>query len=70
MEIMLRIVLQRIHTGDACNVGGPVTTSVRTFDVDIPEVEKCLRDTDRWTDVQVIGIETLDATSKEKRDEA
>lgn len=58
---MLRIVLQRVHTGAACNVGGPVTTSVRTFDVDLPEVEQVMRSEDRWNDVHVVGIEVLEA---------
>lgn len=58
---MLRVVFQRIHTGAACNIGGPVTSSVRTFDVDLPEVEQFMRSEDKWNDVNVIGIEVLEA---------
>lgn len=58
---MLRIVLQRVHIGAACNVGGPVTTSVLTFDAELPEVEMVLRNEDQWNGVHVVGIEVLEA---------
>lgn len=65
---MLRIVIQHVHTGSACNVGGPVTTRVQTFDAELPEVEQALRSADRWNDVQVVGIEVLEV-AKGGRDE-
>lgn len=57
---MLRLVLQRVHTGDAANIGGPVVMRVHTFDFDLPEVEKHLRNQDAWNSVQVVGVEVLE----------
>ena len=58
---MLRLVLQKVHTGDAANIGGPVTTEVFTFDFDLPDAERCLRGVDVWNNVHVIGVEVLAA---------
>lgn len=64
---MLRLVLQRIHTGDAVNIGGPVVTRIHTFDFDLPDAEKHLRKQDAWNSVQVVGVEVLD--EKDQRSE-
>jgi len=64
---MLRLVLQRVHTGDAANLGGPVVTRVHTFDFALPEAEKHLRNQDAWNSVQVVGVEVLEDDHKEMK---
>jgi hypothetical protein len=41
---MIRIVVQTCDCGMAANVGGNVMISVKTFDVDLPELETHLRE--------------------------
>ena len=41
---MLRIVIQTTDFGEAVNIGGPVVTTLRSFDVDIPDLERHLRE--------------------------
>lgn len=41
---MLRIVVQTCDCGMAANIGGSVESSVKTFDVDMPELEAHLRE--------------------------
>lgn len=57
---MLRIIMVEADAGMAVNVGGPVEVSYRTFDVEIPELEKALRDkTNRYRQRSVCGVELL-----------
>jgi hypothetical protein len=62
---MLRLIVQIVDTGAAANIGGPVETRYRTFDVDLPEVEAELRKADNWTTRHVVGAEVLAASSSE-----
>ena len=39
---MMRLVCESIDAGMAINVGGSVCREMKTFDVDLPEVEKWL----------------------------
>ncbi len=59
---MLRIIIETIDYGTAANLGGPVNIIHKTFDVDLPEVEKYLRlQNDRWSHGRVTGIEIVEA---------
>jgi len=67
---MLRIIVKDDNAGMALNVGGSVESSIKTFDVDLPELEKHLREfTDaedkRYWARQVIGVEVLVAKSSD-----
>jgi len=58
---MLRIILQETDTGAAANLGCSVYQGVKSFDVDLPEVEAWLKTGDRkWNSRQVLGIEIID----------
>ena len=63
---MLRIIIQTSDYGDAAHVGGQVVNKLKTFDVDLPEVEAHLRqylDTtweQRNFNRSVVGVEVLD----------
>lgn len=57
---MLRLIVQIVDTGDACNVGGPVQTRYRTFDVDLPEVEAELRTDYKWATRSLVGAEIME----------
>lgn len=57
---MIRIVVQRSEAGMAANVGGPVHTSVKTFDLDAPEFEAYMRaERGTYEDKMVVGVEIL-----------
>ena len=68
---MIRIIIQDCDFGAAANIGGPVESHVKSFDVDIPALEKHLRDfkemSDKcksakqmvWSSQNVAGIELL-----------
>lgn len=43
---MLRLVLQKVYTGDAAHLGGPVLTSLHSFDFCLREAEDMLRNRD------------------------
>lgn len=61
---MLRLIVQIVDIGDACNIGGPIQTRYRTFDVDLPEVEAELRTDDyKWATRSLVGAELLQAPS-------
>jgi hypothetical protein len=62
---MLRLIIKCTDQGFACNIGGPGTVpdiSMKTFDVDLPEVEKFLRPGKAYPFVmrEVIGVEVID----------
>ncbi len=52
---MLRIVVQTSDCGMAAHVGGSVESSVKTFDVHLPELEEHLRE---YEDAKKISKET------------
>lgn len=63
---MLRIIVRRRDVAAAVNVDGPVDVTYRTFDVDLPEIERCLTDNGGYADAayvttEVIGVEVLKA---------
>lgn len=57
---MLRLIVQITDTGDAANIGGPVHTRYRTFDVALPEVEALLKKRDAWVTRNLVGVELLE----------
>lgn len=58
---MLRVIVKDTDGGRACNVGGDVVVSYRTFDIAAPEVEAHLRNQGSYSDSQVVGVELLPA---------
>jgi hypothetical protein len=54
---MLRIVVRESNCGAACNVGGPVDVTWKTFDVDLPELEAYLSEAVRFQTREVVGVE-------------
>ena len=64
---MIRIIVFEADGGMAANVGGPVLTTHRTFDVEIPELESFLSEprkskTMLYTNRGVVGVEVIEAT--------
>jgi hypothetical protein len=58
---MIRVIVQTDDADMAANVGGDVHTTLRSFDIDIPELEKFLReDIGKYAHRQVIGVEKLE----------
>jgi hypothetical protein len=63
----IRIIAHSTDAEMAANVGGPVTTSYRTFDIDAPEVETFLRKPWRnYEERGIIGIELLPEKIREE----
>ena len=57
---MIRVVVQTCDAGMAANVGGSVHSSIRTFDVEAPELERWLRqDSGVYVHRQVTGVECI-----------
>lgn len=60
---MIRLIFVQVNSGEAANVGGPVSVEHKTFDVDLPVVEKWLGEpaamNDHWTRREFVGIEVL-----------
>ncbi len=59
---MLRIIIRTEHNGAACHVQGAVSEhEFKTFDIDLPEIEKYLREFEKrpnsYSTREVIGIE-------------
>lgn len=54
---MLRIIVQTDDANMAAHVGGNVHTTHRTFDVELPELEAFLSNTDTYAQRRVIGVE-------------
>lgn len=58
---MLRIIIRIDDAGMAVNVGGAVHTAYKTFDVDLPEVEKFLTaNIGSYAQAQVTGVEAIE----------
>ena len=64
---MLRIITKLDNAGMAANIGGDVLSTIKTFDVYLPEVEAYLRSCkgNDYCHVQVIGVEVLGLTRPE-----
>jgi len=59
---MIRLILSEADAGMAANVGGPVTITYKTFDIDAPEVEAWLKSpTSSYAQRRLVGCEVLDA---------
>jgi hypothetical protein len=58
---VIRIVAKKDNAGMAANVGGSVISTIKTFDVEIPELELYLNSCgkDGYSHVQVVGVEVL-----------
>lgn len=57
---MLRIIVRNQHFGAVVHMEGAIAeTSLKTFDVELPEIEKYLKVAEKWTSREVIGIEIL-----------
>ncbi len=56
---MIRIIVRQLDESAACNVGGPVSQSLKTFDVELLEVETFLDEVPQWIRREVIGVELL-----------
>lgn len=65
---MLRLIVQITDTGDAANVGGPVHTRYRTFDVDLPDVEELLAKREAWVTRNLVGVELLSAATTKQEE--
>lgn len=58
---MIRILVRSDYAGMAVNVVGSVHTEHKTFDVEIPELEKYLRESNgTYSHANVIGVELLE----------
>ena len=57
---MLRVIVRTDNAGMAANVGGSVEVIYKTFDVDLPELEKYLGESQgTYGHRQVVGVELL-----------
>jgi hypothetical protein len=63
----IRIIVREVETGAACNVGGPVNVSHKTFDIDAPQLEAYLRVAQSYTTREVVGCELLEPTESVQR---
>jgi hypothetical protein len=65
---MIRIIVQTDDAGMAVNIGGAVKRELKTFDLNIPDLEAYLQEASHWTpgyycQRQVIGVEVVKGTS-------
>lgn len=58
----MRIIVREADEGAAMHVGGPVRTSHRTFDAELPDLEQYLRalGLPNYLHREVIGVELLE----------
>ena len=57
---MIRILCRVAYRGAAAHVGGPVDLEYKTFDVELPEVEKWLTtNIDSYSTKEAFGIEIV-----------
>lgn len=61
---MIRFIVQTDDANMAVNVGGSVHTSYRTFDVDLPELEKHLKTGGVYIERRLVGCELLSAADQ------
>lgn len=60
---MIRVIVRECDLGAAMHVGGPVNTRLRTFDVELPELEQHLRAEGQpeYVRREVLGVELIAA---------
>ena len=67
---MIRIIVETCDAAMAANVGGSVHRTIKTFDIDLPELETFLREPEtkalNFYHRQVVGIEVLTANQEGK----
>lgn len=56
---MIRIIVRTVDIGSAINVGGPVDTKFKTFDVSLPELEEYLERRSQYESKEVIGVDVV-----------
>lgn len=57
---MIRIVVQVADATMAVNVGGPVQTRCKTFDVEMPDLERFMLDRDNaYLEKHIVGVEVI-----------
>lgn len=57
---MIRIVVQVTDAGMAANIGGPVQTWIKTFDIEMPELERFMLDrSGKYQERSIVGVEVL-----------
>lgn len=57
---MIRLIARSADRGAAANVGGPVDTEYKTFDVDLPEVEAwLLKNSGKYLWSEIVGAEII-----------
>jgi hypothetical protein len=65
---MIRLICSETDAAQCAHVGGPVTITHKTFDVDIPELERWLREpkVNQWTytERRFMGIELIDESEQ------
>jgi len=67
---MIRIICADTDYSSAANVGGPVDTRHRTFDIDAPEVEAFLKGSGKWNSRSFVGIEVVEQPAQRREGEA
>ena len=58
----IRIIVREADVGAAMHVGGPVRSILKTFDVELPDLERYLRAEGQpdYVHREVMGVELLD----------
>lgn len=57
---MIRLIIEVSNFGAAANLGGPVDVGYKTFDVDLPDVERFLKNnTSTYSSATLKGIEII-----------
>ncbi|HXR93738.1 MAG TPA: hypothetical protein VN750_26030 [Steroidobacteraceae bacterium] len=65
---MLRIVIRTDNAAMAANVGGPIESTFKTFDVEIPAAEAFLRQPlAAYEQRQIVGVELLPVSEDVQR---
>lgn len=66
--MLIRVICNETDFGVAANVGGPVQTSHRTFDIECSEsLASYLSLQDKWKSRTIIGVEIIDAKLANER---
>jgi len=56
---MIRVIVRNDDAKMAANVGGSVHTTLKTFDYDLPDLERWLAKDSSLSHAQVIGVEII-----------
>jgi hypothetical protein len=66
---MIRVIVRSTDIGAACHVGGPVSLSFATFDLEAPDLEAALRrGGDGYLAVEAIGIHVIEPAPETQPD--